>query len=380
MTEKLYYNNAYIKDFFATVLSCSSTDVGYSVVLDKTAFFPEEGGQSADTGTLGGIRVIDVSEKRGIIYHFLEAPLTVGDVVHGEIDFDERFDKMQQHTAEHILSGIIHSKYGFNNVGFHLGKDEVTFDIDGILTRAELDAVEDIANKAVFNNLNVRAYFPDPDELSSLKYRSKLDLSSGVRIVDIDGIDVCACCAPHVSRTGEIGCIKILDYVKWHSGLRMTIAAGARALMDYREKYTSVKNISTLLSAPKSDVYSAVSLLLSSNEEQRAAVRQLNFRIAALEAEKVESTEKNAVIAFQSMPTDALIEFSNHALPKIGGILVALSGTDGNYKYVISSNNEDISEKAKEINSALDGKGGGKGNMIRGSFASDIESIRKFFM
>ena len=213
MTEKLYYKDSYIKNFSAEVLSVEKIDNGFDVVLDKTAFFPEEGGQSADTGTIGYAGVFDVFERDGVVHHLTDISPCIGNN-ECSVDFDARFEKMQCHTAEHILCGIIHRLFGFDNVGFHLGEDEVTFDVSGVLTREELDRVESLANNVVFENILVETFFPKSDELDEIEYRAKLDLTEGVRLVKIGDVDTCACCAPHVAYTGEIGLIKILDFMK----------------------------------------------------------------------------------------------------------------------------------------------------------------------
>ena len=205
MTEKLYYISAYTSKFSATVVSFFTEGDKLLAVLDKTAFFPEEGGQSADTGMIGGACVIDVTERDGIIYHTVDTPLTVGETVECTIDFAERYEKMKCHTAEHILCGIMHKLYGAENIGFHLGDDVVTFDVSPVLTRADLDRVEDIANRIIAENVDVVASFPTREELCALEYRAKLDLTENVRIVSIGDYDKCACCAPHVEKTGEIG-------------------------------------------------------------------------------------------------------------------------------------------------------------------------------
>ena len=218
MTEKLYYVDAYIKDFSAKVIDVVTDSRGIALVLDRTAFFPEEGGQSADTGYISDSSVLDVKERDGVIYHYVDKTLDVGTEAVCHINFDERFEKMQCHTAEHIISGAIHRLFGLDNVGFHLGKEEVTMDVNGYVTREQLDEVEMIVNRAVFDNVAVKTYFPSSRELTSLSYRSKLDLTENVRIVEVEGYDLCACCAPHVSRTGEIGLVKILDFEKHRGG------------------------------------------------------------------------------------------------------------------------------------------------------------------
>lgn len=378
MTEKLYYQDAYIKDFVANVLSVSLCDGGYDVILDKTAFFPEEGGQNSDTGFIGDSKVFFVFESEGSIHHHTTSAPTMGEN-HCTIDFSDRFEKMQCHTAEHILCGIIHRLYGLDNVGFHLGKDEVTFDINGVLDRNQLDLVENLANDAVFSNIKIETCFPNKEELESIEYRSKLDLTEGVRLVKIGDVDTCACCAPHVLYSGEIGLIKILDFMKHRGGTRIWMVAGKRALSDYRSKYENIKNISARLCAPQSETDKVLMEYMSESDITRASLKQARMRIAELEAFKVEESDNSAVFYLPDFSIPELIAFSNIANTKIGGITVALSGTDGDYKYVISSARHDLKALSSEINSALSGRGGGRKEMIQGSFSASLDQIKAYF-
>lgn len=378
MTQKLYYIDAYTKEFDAELISVTAAEGGFDVVLDRTAFFPEEGGQSADTGSIGGARVLDVYEQEGIIHHLTDVS-PEGKQVHCVLDFDGRFEKMQCHTAEHILCGIIHRLFGLDNVGFHLGADEVTFDVDGVLDRSQLDMVEEIANNVVFSNLSVRTYFPSSEELSSMEYRSKLDLTEGVRLVRIGDVDTCACCAPHVSCTGEIGLIKILDFMKHRGGTRIWMVAGKRALLDYRRKYESVKKISAMLCTPQPDVADTLSVYIADSEKTKTSLKEARLNIAEQSARFLEEVEANLVILLPDFTIPELIAFSNIANKRVGGITVALSGSEGDYKYVISSSSVDLRAVAKEINLALGGRGGGRPEMIQGSFSASIAEIKKYF-
>lgn len=380
MTRKLYYEDAYIRSFDAEVISCTECEGKYLIVLDSTAFFPEEGGQSADTGWLADVRVSDVYEKKGIIYHVCDSALHLGQAVGCKIDFDKRFEKMQCHTAEHIVCGIINKLYGFENVGFHLGEDYVTFDIDGVLTREMLDEVENIANQAVFENVEVKAYFPSKSELSELKYRSKIISENvDIRMVSVDGYDLCACCAPHVSRTGEIGLIKLLDFEKHKGGLRIFLSAGKRALTDYRSRYSEALKISALLSVPQNEVSDGVSKLLSDYERKIFEAKERGIMFAKREADRVPLSEGNYIAYFSEMSVDELRVFSKHALGKVKGMLVALCGDEGDLKYVISSESIDLRAITKQINTALCGRGGGRAEMIQGSFATDLANVKKYF-
>lgn len=379
MTEKLYYVDAYIKEFDAEVVSITSHADGYDVVLTRTAFFPEEGGQSSDKGYIGNARVNAVYEEDCIIHHITDkAP--DGKTVRCSIDFDERFEKMQCHTAEHILCGFIHKLYGYSNVGFHLGEDEVTFDVDGVLTREQLDEVEELANTAIFANVKIDTFFPTKEEIASLEYRSKLDFTDGVRIVKIGDYDSCACCAPHVAYTGEVGLIKILDFMKHRGGTRIWMVAGRRALFDYRKKYENIKKISALTSAPQHETAGVLEKYISESERVKQELKLCRLRLAEKEGSLISSTSGNLVVNFPEFSIPELIAFSNLAVTKVGGILVALSGVDGDYKYVISSSSVNLCEQAREINSLLSGRGGGKPNMIQGSISATIDEINKYFL
>ena len=379
MTEKLYYTDAYIKEFQATVIDSFMEGERYVAVLDRTAFFPEEGGQSADGGMIGDAVVLDVREKGGKIYHYVEIPLEAGQIYTCRLDFDERFEKMQCHTAEHIISGAIKRLYGLDNVGFHLGKCEVTMDVNGYLTREQLDEIEMIANRAVFENVAVRATFPSEEELKTLDYRSKLDLTENVRIVNIEGYDLCACCAPHVARTGEIGLIKILDFEKHRGGLRINIAAGYRALLDYREKYENVLKASALFSEPQATVAKAAEAVLLSLEEMKAKLKAARLNAARLEARLMPKTEGSLVSYYPELTSDEMREIANCAKDRVGRILVILSGSEGDYKYIMTSSYVDLAPIYKKINADLCGRGGGRDNMIQGSFASDINTVKAYF-
>ena len=266
MTEKLYYQNSHLFAFDAVVLDCREEKKGYSVVLDRTAFFPEGGGQLADTGTLGGVRVTDVHERGEEIRHYTDAPVTVGETVHGELDTEQRLRRMQNHSGEHILSGLVHNAYGYDNVGFHMGADCMTIDFSGELEWQQLMEIETMANAVVRENLPVRAWFPEEAELAHLPYRSKKELEGAVRLVSIPGIDLCACCAPHVSYTGEVGLVKILNSERHRGGVRLSVLCGMDAMEECRRRQESAAAISALLSVPRDAVVAGTERLLAERD------------------------------------------------------------------------------------------------------------------
>ena len=380
MTEKLYYKDAYTSRFFANVTECVESGGEYTVVLDSTAFFPEEGGQYSDTGYLKDARVLRVSEQDGVIYHTTDKPVKVGERVEGIIDFDERYEKMQCHTAEHILSGLINKKYGYNNVGFHLGADEVTMDISSPLSREELLEIEMLANEVVFKNISVESLFPSPEEAENMSYRSKLDITENLRIIKIGEYDSCACCAPHVKATGEIGSIKIIDSVGLRGGTRIFITAGRRAVRYYRALFDNLAVISHSLSVPKTECAEAVEKYVKDAEEAKSELKLLKKAFFEREAELLSKTDKTVVRIFPGASQEQLRAFANKAAEKVDGILVLLSPASDDVKYIIASQNYDLRGEMKKINAALDGRGGGSAVMAQGSFKASSSDIEKYFL
>ena len=380
MTEKLYYKDAYIKEFEAVVLSCDKTERRYDVVLDKTAFFPEEGGQYSDKGKICEAQVVDVKETDGIIHHYTNAPLEVGACVTGCIDFDERYEKMQCHSAEHVLSGLFHKHFGLDNVGFHLGKDDVTMDISAPLGDKEIVFIEALANEAVYANVEITTEFPTPSELSSMEYRAKLNLTENVRIVTIGEYDACACCAPHVNFTGEIGLVKFVDAVKHKGGSRIRMLAGKRAYEYVAQVMNEAACISALLSAPQSDIASEVKKLLDTKASLDYEIKKRGIAIAEITADSLSEKEENAVVYNPIFDMDSLRVFVNKAKEKCKGTIVALSGEEGAYKYVIYGESDDFQSIVKNANSALCGRGGGRAPMASGSFAATLDEIKNHFL
>ncbi|MCQ2385199.1 MAG: alanyl-tRNA editing protein [Clostridia bacterium] len=380
LTKKLYDENAYRVSFSGTVLACEEGEGGYRVVLDQTVFFPEEGGQKADKGSLGGIAVSDVKIKNGVIYHIMERPLTPGEAVDGKIDFTDRFRKMQNHSAEHIVSGLVYRLYGFHNVGFHLGDDTVTLDFDGVLERPDLTRLEQEANRAVFDNLTVKAEYPPPEVLSSLSYRSKLDLKENVRIVTIPGIDVCACCAPHVSRTGEIGLIKLTDYMHYKGGVRITLHAGWDAYRDYSEKYLSVLSVANLLSAKQEEVFYAVTNKTNALNQALAELKQVKKALIRKETETIQPSDGVLCLFVDENDRDLLRERANMALERQKDtVLVVGSNSATGKPYFLVSAKRPLRQYISAIQTALGGKGGGKDDMVQGSLTASPEEIVSFF-
>jgi len=380
MTEKLYYADSHLRRFTAAVIACTSGAQGFAVELDRTAFFPEGGGQPADTGTLGGVRVSDVQERGGRILHYTDGPITPGAAVTGELDWEQRFRRMQAHTGEHIVSGAAHSLYGCTNVGFHMGADGVIVDFDRELTQKQLETLEQQANAAVFADLPVTAFFPDPAALAQLDYRSKLDLTEDVRLVEIEGVDLCACCAPHVSRTGEIGAVRIVDAMRHRGGVRLRLLCGWAAWEDALWKHACVAEISAALSAKQRETPTAVARLQAELAAEKQAQLQLKQALLRQMLAAVPETDGNFCLFDDTLDPITLRELVNAALPRIGGICGVFSGADGRgYRYILASRTVDLRAEADAVNRALSGRGGGTPEMIQGSVAAPRAAIEAYF-
>lgn len=377
-TIRLFDHDSYIQAFDATVLRCEQQGERYAVVLDATAFFPEEGGQTADTGTLEGVKVLDAQECDGVITHYTEAPLPIGATVHGQLDFDARYLKMQIHSGEHIVSGLMHRKYGYNNVGFHLG-GEITMDFDGELTREQLNEIEDQANRIIYANVEIRAEYPSLEALKRTEYRSKLDLSENVRLVTIGEYDTCACCAPHVARTGEIGLIKLLDAIRYKGGMRIHFLAGSAALAHYRKTWSDVATLSSMLSVPQSDVVLGVQRRDAEIEKRGATIASLRRQLLDYKIAALEQTDGTLCIFTDDPDMLSLRLLVNAGMDKCTGICAAFSGDDVNgYRYIIGASAIDLKVLSKQINTALAGKGGGSAQMIQGSCTAKESEIRAY--
>ena len=380
MTLKLYDLDSHLSSFDAVVLSCAADDGCWQIVLDQTAFFPEGGGQAADTGTLDDVHVLDVRETGDAIVHFTDSPLPVGSTVKGVLDWNKRFRRMQEHSGEHILSGLVHRLWGYNNVGFHLGDETVTMDYDGELSHQQLSELERLANEAVWKNVPITAEYPPEDRLSGLEYRSKLDLTENVRIVTIEGYDVCACCAPHVSHTGEIGAIKIIDSMRHRGGVRLTILCGSDALRQYQMLFREASALSNLLNVPKDQLVPAVERLFSERDALESALAAREQKLNALRIKAMPDAGKNIVLIDQFDDPDAMRELVNLGMERAAGVCAAFSGSnEAGYRYIIGSKTIDLRSRAREINAALDGRGGGRPTMIQGSCAASASVIKAYF-
>ncbi len=394
-TQRLFDIDSHLFSFTAAVLSADRAGENtVQVVLDRTAFFPEGGGQYADVGVLAGCPVLDVRESGGVITHTVDisraAPDTFssGETVEGQLDRETRMARMQNHSAEHILSGIIHRRYGFANVGFHLGDGDVTLDFDGILTREELNAVEDEANDIIRACLPVRASYPAPDTLSAMVYRAKLALSENVRIVEIGDtdapVDRCACCAPHVANTGEIGLVKLLDFQHYKGGIRIHMLAGAWALSDYRRRYADTAALAAIMSVKQSDVAEGFARLMADAEEKRHIISALRGKVQSMTVAAIPSTDGSLCYFDEHLEAVEMRRLLNDLKAKCGRFCGVFSGNDerkNGYSFVIGRGNDSLDLKlyAKDILTALSARGGGSSEMLQGSSAATRAVIEAYF-
>lgn len=378
MTEKLFYQDSHRSTFTAIVQEVRLSGNGYEIILDRTAFFPEGGGQSSDTGSLGGVSVSDVQEIDGKIIHYTDGPLVEGTEVEGCIDWTERFSKMQQHTGEHIVSGLIHKIYGYHNVGFHLGTDSVTLDFNGVVPKEKLHEIEQLANEAVAKNLPVQVLYPTDEELSKISYRSKIEIEGQVRIVVIDGYDVCACCAPHVKQTGEIGLIKLVGMQNYKGGVRISMLCGFRALEDYYQKEKNNREIAVMLSAKEYETAVEVERLQEELAMKKAKIAELEQKFLE---QKVETLDVSGEIVCLFEETDPVMtrELVNLLLKKGAKMAAVFSGNEREgYRYVLGSRSLDVRKNGKLLNEAFHGRGGGKPEMVQGTVQGKREEIEAF--
>lgn len=371
--KELYDLDPYRREFDAKVISCTQAGNGYAVVLDQTAFYPEGGGQPADHGTLNEAYVSDVHEKEKQIIHTCDRPLKEGESVHGVIDWQRRFDHMQNHSGEHIVSGLIHRLYGHDNVGFHMG-EVIQIDFSGPITQEQMMRVETEANRVVMNNTPVNAVFPDEQELKTIDYRSKKELSGVVRLIEIPGADLCACCGTHVKTAGEIGLIKLLSIQKHKKGVRIEMVSGMRALAYVQKAMSENHSISVMLSAKELETSCAVEALLKASQARDVRIREVSEILLKYRLNEYPD-DQDLIIDFEDDLERNVLRRHGNDLAEKAATAAVISGSGSHWNYFIISRQTDLKARAKEINEALNGRGGGSKEMIQGSFNAERELI-----
>ncbi len=378
-TEKLYYTDPFLTTFTAKVLSCEAGKGGYLVTLDRTAFYPEGGGQPADHGTLGGIAVTDVHEKDGVVIHTVEKAVEIGENVTGSIDWARRFDHMQQHSGEHILSGILCHNYHCDNVGFHLGADTVTIDYNTDISWEEALAAEYQANQVIWADAPVEITYPSPAELEQLDYRSKKALTGKVRIVTFPEADCCACCGTHVLRAGQVGIIKVLSCQKFRSGVRMEILCGERAWRYLSGTYDQAHAVGQHLSVKPLEAAAAVERLTEELTAAKARMAELEGEVFSHKAHEY-CGKGDVVLVEPPLRPDGVRRLADAVAKECGGLAAVFAGEDGRYNYaLVRADGADIAPLVKAMNAALTGRGGGRSGFAQGSVQTDADTIHAFF-
>ena len=378
-TRKLYYEDSHLREFTAEVLSCAETEKGFEIILSATAFYPEGGGQACDLGSLGQAQVLDVRERGESIIHLCSQPLETGSQVLGAIDWARRFDLMQQHSGEHIISGIVHEKYGYHNVGFHMGPNMITIDFDGPIPAEDLPGIELAANQAVWQNLPLHIWYPSEEELPTVGYRSKRALPWPVRIVEVPGFDKCACCGTHVAFTGEIGVIKLFSMIKFHEGVRIEMACGQRALAALNHAFDQNRQVSQAFSAKITETGEAARKMNDMLAAEKFRATGLQKQLFRYTAERY--VDQEIALHFEAGLEPALVrDLADMIADQVTGMAAVFSGTDDEgYSFCLMTRNGDLRAFGKTMTQALGGRGGGKPIFQQGRVNATEAEIRSFF-
>lgn len=381
-TVRLYDQDAYATKFEAEVLACEEVEKKekkvYQVWLDQTLFFPEEGGQSPDMGTIDGIKVLDVQIKDEVITHTLAAPLAVGTTVKGVVDWKHRFYNMQQHSGEHIFSGIVHNRFGYDNVGFHLSDSIVTMDFNGVITAEDIEEIETEVNQAIIENIPVEVSYPTKEELKVLEYRSKIEIEGQVRIVTIPGYDVCACCAPHVRRTGEIGMLKVMNVQSYKGGVRISILCGFRALEAFRQKADIITELMAQFSTNQEALVENVTKLKNTNQTMKNQLASAKQELMEYKVVAIPEDSENAILFESDLDTPVVRNVVNGLVEQFTGICAVFVGNDeSGYQFIVGSKNKDCRAIAAALREKLSARGGGSDKMIQGSVAASQLQIEE---
>jgi len=375
-TERLYDQDPYLREFDARLIEWSDDQGKQRVILDRTLFYPTSGGQPCDEGELGGIPVVDVFEEGKTIVHMLDGKLGAGDRVAGKIDWDRRFDFMQQHTGQHILSQAFLMKVGAETVGFHLGKESSTIDLNvADISTDTIHGTELLANKIVFENRNVIVKVVPFDKLNGIPLRKRPKEEKEIRVVEIEGFDFSGCCGTHVRRTGEVGVIKVIRCERYKGGTRVTFLGGWRALKDYQKKVDTLKTVCQAMTVGEEDVSSMVFRWKEERKISAKRIRSLLDEKLGLEANSLCEKAVNVgpfqmvTVVFENRDPDE-IQYLVNKLTRLEGI-VTLIGLKGERAHLYFGRSEsvdlDVRPLMMEACQVIDGKGGGSSSMARGS-------------
>jgi len=378
-TLRLFDDDSYISEFEASVRASYEEDNKHLTVLDRTAFFPEEGGQSCDKGYISDSAVSHVFEKEGVIYHVTDKSFSVGEAVKCSIDFAERYRKMQSHTGEHVLCGVAHRLWGAENVGFHLSEEYVRVDFDIYLDSEKVSFLEREANRAIAGNHPVTAWYPSPEELEATPFRSKDGIKGEVRLVKIEDVDVCACCAPHVRTTSEVGVLKVVDSIKYKGGTRLEIVCGPDAVELFIKEHAALSELAASYSVKREALKEAVNRQREELSDVTYKLRRARRELMAHTLSALQPTEENYTFFYDDADGEEVREFLNGAAAKCRVAAAFIGDDEKGYRYIIRSDKADLKALCREINEELSGRGGGSPAMIQGSCTGKAETIKKFF-
>lgn len=379
-TEALYDQDAFARDFVGKVISCEEVKLedktAYKVVLDKTVFFPEQGGQTSDIGTLDEVQVIDVQIEDDVIYHYCLSGFLIGEEVHGVIDWEHRFNNMQQHTGEHIFTGIAHNTYGADNVGFHLSDNTVTLDLNIELSDEQVDYIEKKANEIIASDVAVKSYYPNQQLLGAINYRSKKEINGAVRLVEIEGVDLCACCAPHVKTTGQVGMLKVVSFGKYKGGTRVYILCGLRALADYNRRMKLLEQSYQLLNCKDDEVPEKIAGLMEDKHQLEYRICDIKAGMLTNQIETISPDLTDVTIFMEDLDAKTMRDGVNTLVEKHDGLCTIFSGNDEDgYNFVIGSKTRDCAAIATGLRELLGAKGGGSKQMAQGNVAATRNQI-----
>ena len=377
-TIALYDDDSFATEFTAQVVSCSESDGAYKIVLDQTLFFPEQGGQTSDVGHIGEVNVTDVQIENDVIVHYCDKAIDVGQKVVGIIDWYHRFGKMQQHTGEHIFTGLAHNIYGADNVGFHLSDNTVTLDLNIELSEDQVRRIERTANLVITKDVPVKAYYPDEATLAATDYRSKKEIDGDVRLVEIEGVDICACCAPHVKTTGQVGMLKVISFGKYKGGTRVYILCGLRALDDYNRRMDLLAKSYQQLNCPEEDLPTRISGVMEENKQLKYKISQIKADILMNQIARYPSELSDVTIFTEDLDAKTMRDGVNALVERHDGLCAIFSGDDEEgYNFVIGSKTRDCGAIAVGLRELLGAKGGGSKQMAQGSVKATRSAIEQ---
>lgn len=379
MTERLFDTDSHLLEFEARVLSSERVKDGFLVCLDATAFAPEGGGQPSDIGYLDEATVLDVKENGEDILHLVDSPLSVGDRVCGRVDRERRLRHLQNHTGEHIVTGLFYREYGMNNIGFHLGHEDVTLDLDGSVDLPMLRRIEKLANLAVAENRAVRVLYPSREELASLFYRSKGEIEGRVRLVEIEGLDRCACCVPHVKATGEVGGIKLLGVMRYKGGSRIRMKCGMDAIAHACSQADRESALSQLLSLPPERLVEGVKKLAEDLAVAKYRLVQMKQERIRTFVDGLDGSEGRFCVFEKDLDVSELRMLAGGVVEKTGRFCVAFSGDDERGYCFVIADPISFEETVASFRAAFSPKGGGKPPILQGTVDATESELRAFF-